>query len=208
MGRTAHCPYRKRALPSFPLGDANRDVFGRFAGSNRESPPHRPPERRAFSCLGPVSGLVGRGSVQSQRPVRTPHQHSTVRALGRAGAAVALLRAILRRAGAARHGGRATTAREFESVSRVADELARSREVEGVARTLLDELGELFGVGFAALTFVSDDGRTASGYLARSEGQDVDWWRGLWLDLETEPSGIASPVLRATALDAHDTRGR
>ena len=49
MGRTAHCPCRKRALPSFPLGDANRGVFGRLAGSNRESPPHRPPERRAFS---------------------------------------------------------------------------------------------------------------------------------------------------------------
>ncbi|MGZ4332815.1 MAG: hypothetical protein ACXVRJ_00875 [Gaiellaceae bacterium] len=120
--------------------------------------------------------------------MRTQDQHSTVRALGRAAAAVVLLRAILRRGQAARRGRRAPTAREFESVSRVADELARSGEVEGVARTLLDELGELFGVGFVALTFVSDDGRTASGYLARSEGEDVDWWRGLRLDLENEPS--------------------
>jgi PAS domain S-box-containing protein len=115
-----------------------------------------------------------------------------------------LLPAILRRGGAERQGRRAPTARQFESVSRVADELARSREVEGVARTLLDELGELFGVGFAALTFVSDDARTASGYLARSEGEDVDWWGGLRLDLENEPSGIASAVFEATALTIYD----
>jgi PAS domain S-box-containing protein len=136
--------------------------------------------------------------------VRTPAQHTTVRALGRAAAAVVLLRAILRRGGAARQVRRAPTAREFESVSRVADELARSREVEGVARTLLDELGQLFGVGFTALTFVSDDARTASGYLARSEGEDVDWWRGLRLDLVSEPSGIASAVFEATALTIYD----
>ncbi|MGH3054296.1 MAG: GAF domain-containing protein, partial [Gaiellaceae bacterium] len=136
--------------------------------------------------------------------MRTPDEPSTVRALGRAAAAAMLLPAILRR-GAERQSRRAPTAREFESVSRVADELARSREVEGVARTLLDELGELFGVGFAALTFVSDDGRTASGYLARSEGEDVDWWRGLRVDLENEPSGIASAVFEATAMTVYDT---
>jgi PAS domain S-box-containing protein len=155
--------------------------------------------------FGSVSGLAGPGSVQSQRPVRTPDESSTVRALGRAAAAVMLLPAIFRRARAARQSRRAPTAREFESVSRVADELARSREVEGVARTLLDELGELFGVGFVALTFVSDDARTASGYLARSDGEDVDWWRGLRLDLENEPSGIASAVFEAAALTVYDT---
>ena len=129
--------------------------------------------------------------------MRTP-VFSTVRALGRAAAAVVLLRGILRRSGA-REGGRADTTREFESVSRVAGELARSADVEGVARTLLDELAELFDVGFTALTFVSDDAREAAGYLARSAGEDLDWWRGLRLDLEREPSGIASAVFEATA---------
>src|SRR5579864_7350877 len=99
------------------------------------------------------SGSMSRGSVQSDGPVRTPVKPSTVRALGRAAAVVALLPAILRRGGA-RQGRRAGATREFESVSRVADELARSADVEGVARTLLDELAELFDVGFAALTFV------------------------------------------------------
>ncbi len=94
--------------------------------------------------------------------------------------------------------------RELESVSRVAGELARTADVEGVARTLLDEIASLFGVSFAGLTFVSDDGSEAVGYLARSHGEDVAWWRELRLDLEREPSGIASAVVEAAAFTVHD----
>ena len=135
--------------------------------------------------------------------MRTPDELPTVRALGRAAAAVMLLPAVLRRGG--QHGRRSGTTREFESVSRVADELARTADVEGAARTLLDEFAELFDVGFAALTFVSDDAREAAGYLARSRGEDVDWWREMRLDLEREPSGIASAVFEATAMTVYDT---
>ena len=135
--------------------------------------------------------------------MRIPDRLPTVRAFGRAAAAALLLLAILRRGGT--RPGRAAGERELESVSRVADELARSADVEGVARTLLDELAELFDVGFVALTFVSDDGREAAGYLARSGGEDFDWWRDLRLDLEQEPSGIASAVFEATAFTVYDT---
>jgi PAS domain S-box-containing protein len=135
--------------------------------------------------------------------VRIPDRLPTVRAFGRAAAAALLLLAILRRGGP--RPGRAAGERELESVSRVADELARSADVEGVARTLLDELAELFDVGFVALTFVSDDGREAAGYLARSAGEDFDWWRDLRLDLDEEPSGIASAVFEATAFTVYDT---
>jgi PAS domain S-box-containing protein len=137
--------------------------------------------------------------------VKARDEPSTVRAFGRASAAVLILLAILRRAGA-RQGRSATTTREFESVSRFADGLARSGDVEGVARTLLDELAELFDVGFVALSLVSDDSREATGYLARSLGEDVDWWRELRLDLEREPSGIASTVFEATAFTVYDTQ--
>jgi PAS domain S-box-containing protein len=154
---------------------------------------------------GPVSGPEERGSVQSVGPVRTPDRFRTVRALGRAAAAALLLPAILGRGGA-RQGRRASTERELESISRFADELARSTDVEGVARTLLDELAALFDVGFVALTFVSDDAREAFGYLARSLGEDVEWWREMRLDLEREPSGIASAVFEATALTVYDTQ--
>ncbi len=40
--------------------------------------------------------------------------------------------------------------RELESLRRIAAELARTSDVEGVARALLDEIGVLFEVGFAA----------------------------------------------------------
>jgi PAS domain S-box-containing protein len=71
---------------------------------------------------------------------------------------------------------------------------------------LLDELTELFDVGFVALTFVSDDARKASGYLALSGGKDVDWWPEMQLDLEREPSGVASAVFEATAITVYDTQ--
>src|SRR5487761_232969 len=99
------------------------------------------------------------------------------------------LRAV-RRQQAAMAGGE----RERASLRRVAAELARTSDVEGVARALLDEIGSLFGVDFAALSFVSEDGSEASGYLARSHGSDVDWWRDVRVDLVREPSGIASAV--------------
>src|SRR2546423_2068915 len=117
MGHTAHCPARKRSLASQALGDANRDVSRRLAGSNRESPPHRPPERRAFPRLGPDSGRAGLGSVQSDPPVRIPDELPTLRALRRAAAAVLILPAVLRRVGTPP--GRAGNTKEVEGVSPV-----------------------------------------------------------------------------------------
>jgi PAS domain S-box-containing protein len=171
-------------------------------GEQSGEPAAPTPRAAGFSISGP--GLAGPDAApyNLHRPVRTPDLLPTVRELGRAAAAVALLPVVLRRSGSGR---RADPTREFESVSRVADELARIADVEGVARTLLDELAELFDLGFAALTVVSDDGREATGYLARAGGEDVDWWREMHLDLEREPSGIASAVFEATAMTVYDT---
>ncbi|HEY2542077.1 MAG TPA: GAF domain-containing protein [Gaiellaceae bacterium] len=88
----------------------------------------------------------------------------------------------------------AESERERASLRRVASELARTSDVEGVARALLDEIGSLFRVDFAGLSFVSEDGREAAGYLARSQGADAEWWRDVRIDLEREASGIASAV--------------
>ncbi|MEN3343145.1 MAG: hypothetical protein V7644_2549 [Actinomycetota bacterium] len=97
--------------------------------------------------------------------------------------------------------------RELQSLRRIADELARTLDVEGVARTLLDEIGSLFRVSFVALTFVSDDAREASGFLARSNGRDVDWWRDVRVDLVREASGIASVVTEAAGFAVYDVSG-
>jgi PAS domain S-box-containing protein len=115
------------------------------------------------------------------------------------------------RARAARRAPSAATIRERErelaSLRRIAAELARTSDVEGVARALLDEIAALFDVGFAALTFVSDDAREASGFLARSRGKDVSWWRDVRLDLVREPSGIASAVYEAAGFAVYDVGG-
>jgi PAS domain S-box-containing protein len=95
-------------------------------------------------------------------------------------------------------------ARELESLRRIAADLARSSDVEGVARALLDEIGVLFGVDFVALTFVSEDGKEASGFLARSRGADVEWWTDLRVDLAREPSGIATAAAEASAFAVYD----
>ena len=97
--------------------------------------------------------------------------------------------------------------REVESLRRIAGELARTPDVEGVARALLDEIGSLFDVGFAALTFISDDAREATGFLARSNRRDLDWWRDVNLDLAYEPSGIASAVYEASGFAVYDASG-
>jgi GAF domain-containing protein len=94
--------------------------------------------------------------------------------------------------------------RELESLRRIAAELARTSDVEGVARTLLDEIGVLFEVGFAGLAFVSEDAREASGFLARAKGEDVPWWPEVRVDLTREPSGIASAAFEAVSFAVYD----
>ena len=97
--------------------------------------------------------------------------------------------------------------RELATLRRVASDLARAGDVEAVVRTLLDEIGALFEVDFVALTFVSDDGKEASGFLARSKGSDLAWWTDVRVDLQTESSGIASAVFEASAFAVYDVAG-
>jgi two-component system, NtrC family, sensor histidine kinase KinB len=97
--------------------------------------------------------------------------------------------------------------RELASLRRIVEELARTSDVEGVARLLLDEIGELFDVGFAALSFISDDAQEAAGFLGRARGRDVEWWPEVHLDLVREPSGIASAVFEASSFAVYDAAG-
>jgi PAS domain S-box-containing protein len=101
----------------------------------------------------------------------------------------------------------ATRDRELESLARVSAEFARTHDPQVVARTFLDEIGSLFGVEFAALTLVSEDGREATGFLARSDRADVDWWHDVRLDLERDPSGVASAAFEGAAFAVYDVEG-
>src|SRR2546423_2705141 len=97
--------------------------------------------------------------------------------------------------------------RELEAVSTISNALARTHDAEAAGRILLDQVGSLFGVEFTALALVSEDAREATGFLARRDGEDLDWWREVRLDLEREPSGIASAVFEASPVAVYDVAG-
>jgi PAS domain S-box-containing protein len=78
------------------------------------------------------------------------------------------------------------------------------REPEAVGRVLLDETARIVDVPFAFLVMVSEDGLRAHGLLGRSEGRDLDWVRGLVVDLHDEPSGIASAVFEGAPFAVYD----
>jgi PAS domain S-box-containing protein len=87
-----------------------------------------------------------------------------------------------------------------------APEINRSRaeNPESIARALLDEVVMLLGVEFAALALINEDGTEARGLYATEEGADVNWWTSVTIDLENEPSAIASCVFEAAPLTIFD----
>jgi PAS domain S-box-containing protein len=98
--------------------------------------------------------------------------------------------------------------RELEASSHVSTALTRTDDAEGVARVLLDELIALFQLDFAALSLLSEDGREAIGLLARTgTGDDAEWWPDVRIDLEHEPSGIASAAFEAAPFAVFDVEG-
>jgi PAS domain S-box-containing protein len=116
------------------------------------------------------------------------------------------------RAGVVMSGARAREAeelvslrdRELETVADLVNSLARSQDPVSAARVLLDEVGSLLEVEFTALALVSEEGREAKGLLARTRGEDVDWWSEVVLDLHNEPSGIASAYFDAAPVSVYD----
>ena len=63
---------------------------------------------------------------------------------------------------------------------------------EGIARVLLHEVISLLKVDYAAIALISEDGKEATGLYARGTEADADWWSSVTIDLENEPSAVAS----------------
>jgi PAS domain S-box-containing protein len=95
--------------------------------------------------------------------------------------------------------------RELRAIEAISDALAKAGDAEAIARALLDEIGSLFSVEFAGLALVDEQVTEARGLLARREGKDFDYWRGLRFDLRSEPSGIASAVFDVAPVSVYDT---
>ena len=94
--------------------------------------------------------------------------------------------------------------RELEAVAATADALARTADPEATGRVLLDQVGSVLGLEFTALALIDEAAGEATGLVARDEGQDVEWWREITLDLRNEPSGIASAYFQAAPVVVFD----
>ena len=95
-------------------------------------------------------------------------------------------------------------AAHLDSVTSLSTSLAHAEDPEAIARVLLREVVRLLQIQFAALALISEDGKEATGLYARGEEADVDWWTSVRIDLEHEPSGIASSVFEAASVTIYD----
>ena len=94
--------------------------------------------------------------------------------------------------------------RELEAVAATADALARTNDPEATGRVVLDQVGSVLGLEFTALALIDEEAGEATGLVARNEGQDVEWWSEIRLDLRNEPSGIASAYFQAAPVVVFD----
>jgi PAS domain S-box-containing protein len=128
--------------------------------------------------------------------------------LGLAGAlfvlAVVLLVAYRRRATPAQAVPTPAEPREPEPGSSISSNLSQAEDRESIARVLVGEVVKLLQVEFAAVALISEDAKEATGLYAQAEGADVDWWTSVTLDLENEPSAIASAAFEAAPLTIYD----
>jgi PAS domain S-box-containing protein len=85
---------------------------------------------------------------------------------------------------------RTEAARRRDALARLTAELAGAAELEAFAGILVDRACDLLDVDFAGLTLV--EGRLGRGLAARARGGREIPWGDLDLDLEVEPSAIAS----------------
>jgi two-component system phosphate regulon sensor histidine kinase PhoR len=94
--------------------------------------------------------------------------------------------------------------RELAAVTAISRRLARAEEPRAVSDALLDEVAAFLGVEVVALALVDDDRRVATLLAVRKDGEDVVGLTGTTIDLESEPSGIASAVFGAAAFAVFD----
>jgi PAS domain S-box-containing protein len=82
--------------------------------------------------------------------------------------------------------------------------MAGSDDPEAIARELLERVEALVSVELACLFLVDDESRSASGLLGRSGGRELDWFRDVRIDLDNEPSGVATATYEAAPFAVYD----
>jgi PAS domain S-box-containing protein len=98
----------------------------------------------------------------------------------------------------------APAADRLGSVTALSSGLAHAEDPESIARALLEEVVALLKTEFAALALISESRKEATGLYAVGEGTDFSWWSSMRLDLENEPSAIASAAFEAAPVTIYD----
>ena len=60
------------------------------------------------------------------------------------------------------------------------------------------------GVDFASVALISEDGRRATGLVGLLDGVEADWWPDVEIDLDQEPSAIATAAFEAAPIFVYD----
>jgi PAS domain S-box-containing protein len=94
--------------------------------------------------------------------------------------------------------------RRLAEIASLSSMLARAGDQDAVARSLLEACISLLDVDFAAVALVSEDGAQGRGLQALAPRADTSWWSEVTLDLEREPSGIASAVFEGEPVVVYD----
>jgi PAS domain S-box-containing protein len=167
-----------------------------------------------FPCVAVLAAVFGALVLHDERPLGDELWSSFVATLVAAVPPLLLLarwrnRALVATTQRAREAEARTTIRdrELEAVSAFSTALARTQDPEAAGRLLLRHVLELVGVEFAAIALVDEDSTEAVGFLALAPEGELEWWREVRLDLQNEPSGIASAVFEAAPVSIYDVEG-
>ena len=95
---------------------------------------------------------------------------------------------------------------DLESMAAIATAFGGSDDPATIARELLVRVEPLVGVELSLLYVVDHEHGTASGLLGRDRGKELDWFRSVSVDLDSEPSGVSTAVFEAAPFAVYDVR--
>jgi PAS domain S-box-containing protein len=94
--------------------------------------------------------------------------------------------------------------RDLESMAAIATAFTRAQDPTAIGRELLERVEPLVSVELACLFLVDKDARIAAGVTGRSGGRELDWFSEVRIDLENEPSGVATATYEAAPFAVYD----
>ena len=116
---------------------------------------------------------------------------------------MSLISSLFRRRRPASGEGRAAPLFQ-EANKTLANALLRAPDVRSAGLLLVEQVVERFGVDVAAVALISDDRRRASGLVGLEDGAEAGWWPEITIDLEHEPSAVATAAFEAAPIFVYD----